>query len=79
MHVAVHRKWREEYGAQIVGISGDTINMRVSRRPATREEALALAREQFLYCSDLVLQGTETLEVLAASLMESDWWYFWWD
>lgn len=79
VHVAVHRKWREEYGAQIVGISGDTINMRVSRRPATREEALALAREQFLYCSDLVLQGTETLEVLAASLMASDWWYFWWD
>lgn len=79
VHVAVHRKWREQYGAQIVGISSDTINMRVARRPASREEALALAREQYLYCSDLIDQGTETLEVLAASLMADDWWYFWWD
>ena len=79
IHVAVHRRWRDQYGAQIVGISGDVINMRVTRRPATREEAMALAHEQFLYCSDIVLQGTETLEPLAAGLMESDWWYFWWD
>lgn len=79
VHVAVHRKWQAEYGAQVVGMSGDVIDMRVTRRPATREEALALAKEQYLYCSDIVLQGTETLEPLAAGLMESDWWYFWWD
>ena len=79
VHVAVHRKWRAQYGAEIVGISGDVINLRVARRPATREEAMALAREQFLYCSDIVLQGTDTLESLATSLMESDYWYFWWD
>ena len=79
VHVAAHRRWRAQYGAEIVGISSDVINMRVARRPATREEALALAREQYLYCSDIVLQGTETLEPLAAGLMESDWWYFWWD
>ena len=79
VHVAVHRKWRAQYGAEIVGISGDVIDMRVTKRPKTREEALALAKEQYLYCSDIVLQGTETLEALAASLMDSDWWYFWWD
>ncbi len=79
IHVAVHRRWRDQYGAQIVGMSSDVINMRVTHRPATREEALALAKEQYLYCSDIVLQGTDTLEPLAAGLMESDWWYFWWD
>ncbi|MBY8336364.1 DUF4253 domain-containing protein [Alteriqipengyuania sp. NZ-12B] len=79
VHVAVHRKWHAEYGAQVVGMSGDVIGMRVTRRPASRGEALALAQEQYLYCSDIVLQGTETLEPLAAGLMESDWWYFWWD
>lgn len=79
VQVAAHRKWRTQYGAEIVGISGDVINMRVARRPATREEAMALAKEQYLYCSDIVLQGTDTLEALAMSLMESDWWYFWWD
>lgn len=79
VHVALHRKWARDYGAEIVGISGDVINVRAARRPATRDEAMALAHEQFLYCSDIVLQGTDTMEPLAMSLIESDWWYFWWD
>lgn len=78
-HVAALRDWHTRYGAEPVGISGDVINLRVARRPPTRDEALALAREQFLYCEDLVLQGTETFAPLAAGLMRSDWWYFWWD
>ncbi|MEZ5694802.1 MAG: DUF4253 domain-containing protein [Altererythrobacter sp.] len=79
VHVAMHQKWREQYGAEVVGMTDAVINMRAKRRPATRAEAMALAREQFLYCNDIVLQGTNTLEPLAMSLMESDWWYFWWD
>ncbi|XUU59471.1 DUF4253 domain-containing protein [Erythrobacter sp. HA6-11] len=79
VHVALHRKWHEQYGAEIVGISGDVINMRVQTRPVNQDEAISLAREQFLYCSDIVMQGTQTLEPLAMSLLESDWWYFWWD
>jgi hypothetical protein len=79
MHVAVLRRWRHAYGAEVVGMSGDVINLKVKRRPASRDEAMALAFEQYLYCPDIVLQGTNTFEPLAAALMESDWWYFWWD
>ena len=79
VHVAVHQKWHAQFGAEIVGIDGATINMRVARRPASRAQAMELAREQFLYCPDIVLQGTDSLEALAMSLMESDIWYFWWD
>lgn len=78
-HVAALASWRERYGAELVGMSGDAINLRVSRRPQSREEALALAREHYLYCNDTVDQGTRTLSALAAMLMESDWWFFWWD
>ncbi len=35
-HVAVVRRWREKYGAEIVGMSGDVLNLRVSRLPKTR-------------------------------------------
>jgi hypothetical protein len=77
--VAAFRSWRDRFGAELAGMNGDTVNLRVRRRPGTRSEALELAREQYLYCNDIVDQGTGTLSELAASLMESDWWFFWWD
>lgn len=78
-HVAAFRHWHSQYGAEVIGVSGDVVNARVSRRPATREAALALAQEQFEYCTDIVHQGVGTLDALAATLMAEDWWYFWWD
>jgi hypothetical protein len=53
--------------------------MRLSCKPATREEALELAREQYFYCNDIVDQGMGSYRRLAAGLMASDWWFFWWD
>jgi hypothetical protein len=78
-HVAAMRKWRDRYGAELVGMSSDTINLRVAIRPKTREEAIALARDQYTYCTDTIDQGVRTYSALAASLMANDWWYFWWD
>ena len=78
-HVAAMRSWRDRYGVELVGISSDTINLRVAKRPKTRDDAIALAREQYLYCADIVDQGVQTISALAAALMANDWWYFWWD
>lgn len=78
-HVAALRVWRERYGAELVGISGNTINVKVATRPKTREEALALAREHYVYCADIIDQGYPSYSALAAYLMANDWWYFWWD
>lgn len=79
LHVALLRQWKQRYGAELVGLSGDVMNLRVARHPATRDEAMAVAREQYLYCTDIVDQGVGALRPLAASLMASDWWFFWWD
>ena len=78
-HVAALRSWRDRYGAELVGLSHDVMNLRVAERPGTRAEALALAREHYDYCYDIVDQGVGTLSQLAAALMNDDWWYFWWD
>lgn len=78
-HVAVHRRWAERYGAEVVGTSFDVIEMRVARPPTTREAAMALAHEQFAYCPDIVVQGTDTISNLAATLLGGGVWYFWWD
>ena len=78
-HVAAMRYWRDRYGIELVGMQFDTLNLTVTRPPAGRDNAMALAREHYVYCSDIIEQGTETFSRLAADLMAADWWYFWWD
>ncbi len=55
------------------------MDLRVTRRPQSRAEALELAREHYIYCNDIVDQGLGTLSALAACLMANDLWEFWWD
>jgi hypothetical protein len=78
-HVAALRDWRDRYGAELVGLTFDTMEIRVKRKPATREEAMELARVLYAYCNDLIDQGVGSYRALAGSLMEEDWWFFWWD
>lgn len=78
-HVAVLKHWAERYGVELVTAASDIIELRAARRPATREEALSLAREQFYYCSDIVEQGVGSIATLAKLLMEGNFWFFWWD
>jgi hypothetical protein len=78
-HVAALRAWRDRYGAELVGLGGDVINLRVLRKPATPKEALKLAHVQYVYCSDIISQGYGSHRALAGALMGDDWWYFWWD
>ncbi len=80
VHVAMQRDWHRRFGAEVVCVSGDTIEFRVAEPPLERDAALQLAREQFVYSGgDLVYQGTETLNALAASLLGAGTWFVWWD
>lgn len=67
------------YGAEIIGVLPDLMEMCVSRPPTTRDAALTRAKEQYIYCPDVVDQGTQTLQRLAAGLLNGTAWYFWWD
>jgi hypothetical protein len=78
-HVAAFRSWRDRFDVELVGMSVDTLNLLARRPPATREGALALAREQYSYCVDIIDQRVGSYSALAADLMANDWWYFWWD
>jgi hypothetical protein len=78
-HVAALRCWRDRYGAELIGLSSDRMDLRVARRPQSRAEALELASEHYMYCNDIVDQDLGTLSKLAACLMANDRWAFWWD
>jgi hypothetical protein len=72
--VAMLRKWKRDYGAELVAISADAMEIRVARKPATREEAMVLAREHKAFC-----ETEGTIAETAAELMQLNWWHFWWD
>jgi hypothetical protein len=75
VHIAALRRWGEAYGAELVALTESSIALRAARRPQSRDEAVALAREHLLYCQP----GAVTAAPIAFDLMHSDWWFFWWD
>jgi hypothetical protein len=77
--VAVSRYWYDTYGAEIAAVTSDTIEYVVDNPPNDRDTAEMLAREHFIYCTDIVHQGTGTLRNLAAGLVNAKVWFFWWD
>src|SRR5262249_13995810 len=79
VHGAVLRSWEERYGAELVGLQRNVLELWAAEFPADRNAALALAREQYLYCRDIVEGGCETLDELAAILSSGEHWYFWWE
>lgn len=79
VHVAIFRHWTKTCGAEPVSASGDVIELRVPAPIATQAEAIRLAEEQCLYCSDIVDQGVGSIDALAHVLANGRLWYFWWD
>jgi hypothetical protein len=77
-HVAVLRRWEDEYGARVASM-GSIVELVVDRPPDTWDAAIELAREMYVYDYDIVLQGTESVNVLASLLVGAPQWYFWWD
>ncbi|MEA2973132.1 MAG: hypothetical protein QOG82_1590 [Actinomycetota bacterium] len=79
-HVAVLRRWRILYGAQLKALSPDTMELVVANPPGTIADALTLAREHYAYAPDIVDQGEHsTIGALAAALVGTSHWHFWWD
>jgi hypothetical protein len=76
---SIMRYWQEKYGAEILSVSDDVIECTVKNPPQTRAEAMKLAWEQYLYCADIVDQGTQTVSNLGALLLNANLWFFWWD
>jgi hypothetical protein len=79
VHCAFHREWQERFGAEITGMSDDVVECAVKNPPIDRKAAVVLAWEQYWYCSDIVDQECESVSKLAATLINSPYWYFWWD
>jgi hypothetical protein len=79
VHVAILKYWYERWGAEVVAATAGDLELQALRPPTTPEAALELAKEQYMYCRDLVDQNTRSVAVLAKLLLSSPVWWFWWD
>lgn len=82
--VAVMKYWFEKYGAVPATVSSDEWEFCIDKPITDKNEAMKLALEHFGFCFDRIMQySTEeedyTIGNLAAGLMKSTKWYFWWD
>jgi hypothetical protein len=76
---AFHRAWQSKFAAMITGMSSDVIECLVARPPRDQKSAMQLAWEQYCYCADIVEQGCGSVSALAGTLLNSPYWFFWWD
>lgn len=72
---AVVRSWEQRFGARVVGLGFDTLDLSVAAPPATTAQALRLAAEHAAFCPDNV----ENLRDYAELLLVATRWSFWWD
>ncbi len=79
LQVAVLREWHKEYGAHPACITGDVLECVVVNRPQTEPHSMKLAAEQWIFCEDIVAQGTQSVRKLAMEIWRSPTWFFWWD
>jgi len=76
---AVLRSWEDRFGARLLDIGFAEIRLLVSRPPRTIGAAQRIAAEHVVFCDECGGQGLTEVSTIAASLLESPVWTFWWD
>ena len=79
VHVAMLARWHARWGAEVVGISQESIELRLETPLSDLEDARMVAEEIAIYCPDVIEQGYETVELLAQTLVGSTVWPLWWE
>jgi hypothetical protein len=79
LQVAVLREWASVYHAVPSCVTGDVLQCVVRKPPQTEADAMKLAAEQWIFCDDIVGQGTQSIRALALEIWQSPNWFFWWD
>jgi len=79
IHVALFKRWHELHGAEVFAMVRDVVELHIRKPPISPSDAMSIAQEQYLFCPDIVLQGTDTIEGLSKEIINTDGWFFWWD
>jgi hypothetical protein len=76
---AVVRSWEDRFGARVVGVGFNTLELSVAAPPVTPEHAVRVAAEHWTFCPDNIIQGPGNLVDYGEQLLGKYFWSFWWD
>ncbi|PRX50280.1 uncharacterized protein DUF4253 [Prauserella shujinwangii] len=76
---AVLRSWEDRFGAVLISLGFDTLELSVAAPPKTRERSLAVAAEHRAFCLANFVGQPGTMREFAAGLTGRRLWQFWWD
>lgn len=76
---AVLRSWEDRFGATLVTLGFDALELAVAAPPTTVDRALRLAAEHRAFCRYNFTQQPGDLRTFAAGLVKVPIWRFWWD
>jgi hypothetical protein len=76
---AVVRSWEDRFGARVVRLGFNTLDLSVAAPPRTAKHAINVAAEHWAFCPDIIYQGTGTLADYAERIRGDTRWSFWWD
>jgi hypothetical protein len=80
VHGVVLRHWYQTYGAELVCLARDGMELALARPPRTRSDAMALAYDYATYCLDgMSLYDADDVPDLAACLIDAEVLRLWWD
>ena len=72
--------WGQRFGARMVGLGSDTVDVSVAAPPTTYEQALRVAMEHFAFCPDNIWTSAfNTIPEYAEAITNLPAWSFWWD
>ena len=75
----VLRSWEERFGATVMHVGFDTVDLLVERPALSQQAALAVSAEHFAFCMDNIYQGVGSIQEYARGLTGATRWSFWWD
>lgn len=76
---AMLRSWEERFGARVLRLGPDRLDLSVAAPPHEDGHAAAVAAEHWTFCPDRVLQESGSISTYAEEIRGRRTWSFWWD
>jgi hypothetical protein len=76
---AVLRSWEERFGAALISLGFDSLELSVVAPPKTRERSLLVAAEHRAFCLENFTDQPGSIREYAAGITGRRLWRFWWD
>lgn len=76
---AMVRSWEERFGARVLRLGPDRLDLSVAAPPQDVRHAAEVAAEHWTFCPDRIMQDTGSLTAYAQEIRGRRSWSFWWE